>query len=109
MDKKTDTNPPNDSIPKVTYKNMKMMNQIRTTNSKGVSESNPSPTTARDTANYNEGFKFGLKNWQNAPSKPIQGEGYMFRGGRWEGQNAGKATNYKPVKQKSFLERLFGN
>jgi len=109
MAKKTNTKPPNDSIPKVTYRNMQMMNQIRTTNSKGISESNPSPTTARDTANYNRGFNFGLKNWQNPPSTPFQGEGYMFRGGRWEGQNAGKKINYKPTQQNSILKRLFGN
>ncbi len=109
MAKKTNSTPPNDSIPKVTYKNMKMMNQMRTTNSSGMRDSNPRPTTPRDTSLYQQGFDYGVKNWQNPPSKPIQGEGYMFRGGRWEGQNAGKAANYKPVKQKSFLERLFGN
>ena len=107
MAKKTNPTPANDSIPKVTYRNMSMMNQMRTTNLSGMRESNPAPTTARDSSVYRQGFQFGLKNWQNPPQKPYMNEDYMFRGGRWEGQNAGKAANYKPQKQKSFLERFF--
>lgn len=94
-----------DSI-KPTYKNMGLFNKLRTqdqTQGQGYN----SPTTTRDTLNYNHGFRFGLKN--TAPKKPFVGEGYMFRAGRWEGQNNPSSVNKKPAKeQPGIISRAAG-
>jgi len=94
-----------DSI-KPTYKNMGLFNKLRTqdqTQGQGYN----APTTKRDTLNYNYGFQFGLKN--KAPKKPFEGEGYMFRAGRWEGQNNPSSVNKKPAKeQPGIISRAAG-
>ena len=81
-----------DSIVTPSYKNMKMMASMRTQS--GDQRKASPPTTKRDTLNYNSGFKFGLEN--KAPKKSLPGEGYMFRAGRWEGQNNASSVNKKP-------------
>jgi hypothetical protein len=103
---KKQTTKPGDSIPKVKYSNMKMMNQMRS-QSNGVRQRDMPAPTAQDSAVYRQGFEFGLKNWQNPPKKSMQGESHMYRGGRWEGQNAGKAANYKPKQAKSKAQSLY--
>jgi|11BtaG_2_1085332.scaffolds.fasta_scaffold41452_1 hypothetical protein len=91
-----------DSI-KPTYKNMGLFNKLRTqdqTQGHGYG----AKTTKRDTLNYNQGFEFGLKH--KAPKKPFNNEGYMFRAGRWEGQNNPSSVNKKPaVEQPGIISR----
>lgn len=72
------------------YRNMRMFNKMRT-QADPMSDGNIRPTTARDTANYNSGFNYGLKNM--APKKGFKNEGYMFRAGRYEGQNNPNSIN----------------
>lgn len=75
--------------PAPTYKNMRMMSSMRT--QQGDQRQASSPTTKRDTLNYNRGFQYGLKN--KAPKNGLPGEGSMFKGGRWEGQNNAASVN----------------
>lgn len=54
-------------------------------------------TTKADSLNYKAGYDYGVKNWKQGYGP--QGEDHVFQKGRWEGQNVGKAINYrKPVK-----------
>jgi hypothetical protein len=90
-----------------TYKNMDMFNSMRA-QAKSRGGGIARTPTSRDTANYNSGFKFGLNN--KAPKKPFKNEGYMFRAGRWEGQNNPNSVNKKKqTKSKSFIDKFFGN
>lgn len=75
---------------KPTYKNMRMFNNMRA-QANPMGSGNTKPTTARDTANYNSGFNYGIKNM--APKKGFQNEGYMFEAGRYEGQNNPSSIN----------------
>jgi len=94
-----------DSVVTPTYKNMKMMSSMRTQS--GDQRKAITPTTKQDTLNYNSGFKFGLEN--KAPKKSLSGEGYMFRGGRWEGQNNPSSVNKKTsTSQPGIISRAAG-
>jgi hypothetical protein len=94
-----------DSIVTPSYKNMKMMASMRTQS--GDQRKASAPTTKRDTLNYNSGFKFGLEN--KAPKKGFPGEGYMFRAGRWEGQNNASSVNKKTsTSQPGIISRAAG-
>ncbi|MEN8835922.1 MAG: hypothetical protein ABF265_07835 [Polaribacter sp.] len=75
---------------KPTYKNMRMFNNIRAQENP-MGSGNTRPTTARDTANYNSGFNYGIK--YMAPNKGFKNEGYMFKAGRFEGQNNPSSIN----------------
>lgn len=85
--KKKGVQTPQQTVP--TYKNMRMMSSIRT--QQGDQRQAISPTTRRDTLNYNSGFEYGLKN--KAPKNGLTNEGYMFKAGRWEGQNNPASVN----------------
>ena len=54
-------------------------------------------TTKADSLNYRAGYDYGVQNWRQGYGP--QGEDHVYQKGRWEGQNVGKAINYrKPVK-----------
>lgn len=93
-----------DSIPSPTYKNLKlgigMQHRMLGTPMNRI----PKPTKA-DSSLYKKGFEYGIKNWKNAPANPPRYENQIYQKGRWEGQNTGKAINFKEATRPSITQR----
>ena len=91
-------------IPKPTYKNLQLAKESAMHDAGGVMEGEfkrksdgTYKTTKKDSLNYKEGYDYGVRNWKQGYGPG--GEDHVFQKGRWEGQNVGKAINYrKPVK-----------
>lgn len=95
----------NDSIPKPTYKNLKMMKSLQHQEAGGYVNQVP-PTTAKDSSLYKTGYMYGLKNWRTAPKTPPPFENKIYQGGRWEGQNVGKKMNYGTPPKPTLMQRV---
>jgi hypothetical protein len=88
-----------DSIPQPTYKNMKMFANIR-----NKQMGSKQPITKNDSLVYKQGYDFGI-NHPGGMKNPPANENPMFRAGRWEGQNTGKAINIKEATRTSLTQR----
>ncbi len=84
---------------KVEYKNIDLMNSVRSQDADGIRQAHPAKPTAKDSADYRSGFEFGVKNFKNPPKNGYTWESSMFKGGRWEGQNKAKKES-SPNKKK---------
>lgn len=91
-------------IPKTTYKNLQLAKESAMHDAGGYmggefkrKYDGTYKTTKADSLNYKAGYDYGVKNWKQGYGPG--GEDHVFQKGRWEGQNVGKAINYrKPVK-----------
>lgn len=93
-----------DSIPSPTYKNLKLGIGMQHKMAGGFMNQTPNPTKA-DSTLYNMGYQYGVKNWRNAPANPPANENQIYQKGRWEGQNTGKAINFKEATRPGVIQR----
>lgn len=93
-----------DSIPSPTYKNLKLGISMQHKMMGGAMNQVPKATKA-DSTLYNMGYQYGVKNWRNAPANPPRNEDQIYQKGRWEGQNTGKAINFKEATRPSITQR----
>ena len=94
-----------DSIPSPTYKNLNLGISMQHKMSGGYMNQVPNATKA-DSTLYNMGYQHGVKNWRNAPANPPLNENQIYQKGRWEGQNTGKAINFKEATRPSLTTRF---
>ena len=93
-----------DSIPSTTYKNLKLGISMQHKMMGGAMNQVPKATKA-DSTLYNMGYNHGVKNWKKAPANAPRGENQIYQKGRWEGQNTGKAINFKEATRPSITQR----